>query len=103
MGTRLLHPLLLGGHAGLYPSVFLAGFREESVLPCPAFGQTSFSHFSALVVISVVSDGKAASAALRWRLILSLLRGLSSFWCWCSAEGEPWPSPCALTSCLVPS
>jgi len=63
-GTRLLHPLLPGGHAGLYPSIFLAGFRHESVLPCPAFGQTSFSCFAALVVISVVPDSKAVSAAL---------------------------------------
>lgn len=61
LGTRLLHPLLPGGHAGLYLSVFLAGFRDESVMPCPAFGQTCFA---ALVVISVVSDGKAVSTVL---------------------------------------
>lgn len=38
---------------------FLAGFRDEPVLPCSAFGWTSFSYFPALMVISVVSDGKA--------------------------------------------
>lgn len=43
-----------GGHTGLHPSLVLAGFRDESVLPHPAFGQTS-SCFAALVVISVVS------------------------------------------------
>lgn len=63
-GTRLPHPLPPGGRAGLYPSLFLAGFRDEPVLLCPAFGQTSFSHFAALMVISVVSDGKAVSAVL---------------------------------------
>lgn len=63
LGTRLLHPLLPGEHTGLYPSLFLAGFRDELVMPCHAFGQT-FSHFAALVVISVVCDGKAVSTVL---------------------------------------
>lgn len=57
-GTRLPHSLLLAGRAGLYLSFFLAGFRDEPVLPCSAFGRTSFSYFPVLVVISVVSDGK---------------------------------------------
>lgn len=45
---------------------FLAGFRDELVLPCSVFGQTSFSYFPVLVVISVVSDAKLfCSASLK--------------------------------------